>query len=406
MKVRRARRSFFLAVVLTLASCGSDDYVGDPEPTSPPGPRLAGRIIVLDAAAHRLLAVSAADGTPTVTELAPGTAVARISPDRTVLARLTLDGALALRNLVSGAEQTIDMTAGGKTIRAGADCLTWAPDGKRLAVQADGALYVTTLAGVATKIDERKTETYYESNGSVTIPRLGLPAPDPTSPHYTVSSEIGCAMWIDPHRLAFGRVITMPASVTVEAGNQPATITADTTTVARIGDTVALADSPARWEILDSCGTKLITRPLAKDEDRKRFVVDGSSMAGGADALPAAGELGRDAGASFGVAFIPGTCDILVISQTASTVFHRVQRREAATGAFRELSPVYDDDGRPPLGFPGDTIIWGPGADPAVYANTGGQYAPQLLQLHDLATGGMTAIKVDGRADTLIGWLP
>lgn len=399
-----------------LPACGSGSWDGDgvPVPTGPPGPKLQGRVVAFAEVAHTVFTVAAGGGEPTISVVTTDAVSAAISPDGHTLARVTLNGGIVLRDLDTGQERALTLADGGTRIGAGPGCLTWAPDGKRLATNARDrrTLYAVTLDGAATRVDAVKTERYYQSTGNSLVPLPGLaPQPEPTGPSFDVSSELACGRWLDSGRLVFDRVATMPSTVTVVEGKAPEPVPADMTTVATVTTRPAvLADSSKQWEILDACAGRLITRPAGR-ETHKRYLVAAAALTGkdlAAAATPAAGQLTPGAGGTFGAAFIPGSCDILMIAQAENGALHPARRRDADTGIVRELAPVFDDDRLPPLADQ-RAITWASGGDPTLYANTGGEYAGHLLQLHDLNTGARTDLRLPQngpRADQILGWLP
>ncbi|TQM10964.1 hypothetical protein [Pseudonocardia kunmingensis] len=392
-----------LVLVGALAACGSDG--GEPPVTGPPGPPLSGRLLALDGTGGTVFTISAVDGLPRTTTVVTGVEQAALSPDRTTLAWAGKDGSLTLRVLDTGEERAVAPVPGG----AGVGCLAWSPDGGRLVTFSRGArtTFVAGLDGTVVQIDEVNSAPYHRSSGGISIPVPGAPPPAAPVPSVAASSELTCPRWVDSTRLVFDRVVEMPSSISVEEGERPDPVPPDTTTVATVeGGSVRLDDSPVRWRLHDECGGRVIIGP-GRDEGNGLFAVDAAALTAGdpGAAMTAAAEL-APAGAdlAFGARFVPGSCDIVVLTEAASGELHPTERRDARTGDVHQLAPAFDT-GPPPIAAR-DTVAWAPGDDPAVYAGRPGSLG---LDLHDLGNGGVTEIRLpeDGLlVDELLGWLP
>jgi hypothetical protein len=397
------RRHSAIAITLTLALAGCTASPARPAPTAmsaPPGPTLQGRIVVFSPDDHTIRRVTGSGPDTTITADA---VVADLSPDRKTLAYVKQDTQLVLRNLASGAEQTITISADHAGLNVAPGCLHWSPDGRRLdfiAVQ-DGGLYVTTPAGVATRVDAPKHATYVQRNG-----KFIFGPPDPGAPTFAATSQLTCGQWLDTRRLVFDRVAKMPSVITVEQG-KPAEVPPDTTTVAILAP-IRLIDSPQRWVVHDRCGTRILSR-LYKDAsitEYTEYVLDTTKLGDGDLARP--GAVAPASGKLPTVednAFIADSCDVLVIdacdhSTDESCVTKRYSSR---TGVVQDLSSYDLHRGlvSPHLVAPG-TAAWNPAGTQFATVGEGSVY------LNDLGTGASTLVPGDrgGGYRQILGWLP
>lgn len=379
-----------LVVVLAIAACSpvrSGD-TGDPVPSNPPGPDLAGRILAFDHGAQpgEGRVVEVRDGTAAT--VVDGVIAADLSPDGRQLAYVRDGGALVRRDLGTGAETAIAVG-----VPASPDCLSWSPDGGRLAFlgAADGGLYVTTADGVATRVDVRKQERYVESAEGYILPQA-----EPGGAAVVLFSEITCGRWLDDRRLVFDRVVDMPATVTLDQEEPSQQVPADTTTVAVL-DPVRLVDSPERWRLEDRCGDHVMTF-VDDGTTGERYVLAPGTV--GDDVLADTGWAAPDDGKlpSERAAFIDGSCDVLLLLGDASA-WHPTSRYEVATGKTEKLAPTFDEDHNPPLLDP-DTVAFNPEGTAWAVADE------ETLFVFNLETGGSTFVSGSGLVGKVLGWLP
>jgi hypothetical protein len=381
------------AALLVLAVAACQDQTpprpGDPVPSAPAGPALTGRILVFDADERQVVQL----GGSGATTLASDVVAADLSPDGRRLAYATGRGDLRIRNVDGDGERTIAVRRGDDDVHPAPGCLSWSPDGERLAFFAlpGGDLYVTTLAGAATRVDGPKRERYTQ-----TAEGFVLPQPDPEGSTVELVSELTCGRWWDDRRLVFDRVATMPGAVTRTEDELTERVPADTTTIAILGPS-RLVDSPDRWKIYDRCGGHVLT--FVEGDDRAdRYVVDPATvsdaqLARPGAAAPAAGKLPPAR-----AAFIDGRCDVLLLTGAASE-WHPTQRWTRTTGAVQDLPPTFDKDHDPP-GLDPDTVAFNPEGTAWAASDQG------TLYLFDLATGGSTFSSRAGTVAKVLGWLP
>jgi len=380
-----------LVVVTAIVACApvrSAD-TGDPIPSNPPGPELTGRLLAFDhgseAGAGRVVEVRG--GAP-VTEVVTGVIAADLGAAGQ-LAYVRADGAIVRRDLAAGTDTVIPAT-----VPAGADCLSWSPDGTRLDYlgRADGGLYVTTVDGATTKVDVPKQQWYTESaEGYV------LPQPKPGGASVPLTGELTCGRWLDDRRLVFDRVADMPGAVTLEDDEEPTRLVpADTTTVAVL-DPLRLVDSPEPWRLEDRCGDHVMTF-VDDGTVGNRYVV--SPAAVGDEQLAQAGWAAPGDGKlpSARAAFVDGSCDVLLLLGDASA-WHPTSRYDVDTGKTTELKPTFDDDHNPPLMDP-DTVAFDPAGDAWAVADG------ETLFVFNIETGGSTIVSGAGLVSKVLGWLP
>ncbi|TDV57791.1 PD40 domain-containing protein [Actinophytocola oryzae] len=379
-----------LAVVLVIAACAPAGPVdtGDPIPSNPPGPKLTGRLLAFDQGpeAGEGRVVEVRDGaTATV---ADGVIAADLSQDGRQLAYAREDGTLVRRDLASGAEATIPVN-----VLLSNDCLSWSPDGTRLAFlgRVDNALYVTTVDGVVTRVDQPKQERYVQSAEGYILPRA-----DPAGGSVILFSVVACGRWLDDNRLVFDRVATMPGTVVVDEDEPTQQVLADTTTVAVL-DPPRLVDSPGQWRLEDRCGDRVMTF-VGGETSGDRYVVEPSAI--GDDELGDAGWPAPGGGRlpSARAAFVDGSCDVLLLSGAAGE-WHTTSRYVVDTGRTEKLRPTFDDDHNPPLLEP-DSVAFNPEGTAWAVADGG------ALFVFDLETGGSTFASGTGKVSKVLGWLP
>ena len=381
------KRNLILLSIVALAGCTSTP-VQPPAPvtsaTAPlPGPVVSGHVLVFSPGEHEVDQSGRADQS----KVTDDAVAAGMSPDGNTLAYVTQNSQLVLRDLGTKAERKVTVTVGGTPLSPG-KCVRFSPDGKRLALLSqDGGLYVTSLAGAATKIDVPKREQYTQTGGSI------LARTDPNAPVYNVFSTVTCGRWLDAGRLVFDRVAEMPSTVTVENGQQPADVPPDTTTVATVGP-VRLTDSPKQWALRDRCGAYVISSVLG-GETSTDYVVDARSLS---DVTPAAGKL-----PSLRTTFIPGSCDVLMIAP-CSTDRCATSRFTPSTGKSQDLAPLHAPDHGNVPGLDADEVAWNP--DHTRFAANSDGY----VYVYDLATGAWTFVLsagiVGGHGDEtqVLGW--
>ena len=150
------KRDLILLSIMALAGCTSTP-AQPPTPVNsatapPPGPVVSGHVLVFSPDEHEVDQSGRADQS-TITDDA---VAAGMSPDGNTLAYVTQNSRLVLHDLRTKAEKKVTVTVGGAPLSPG-KCVRFSPDGKRLALLSrDGGLYVTSLAGAATKIDVPK----------------------------------------------------------------------------------------------------------------------------------------------------------------------------------------------------------------------------------------------------------
>lgn len=379
-----------MVVVLAISACApvQSADAGDPVPSNPPKPDLAGRILAFDHGAERGegRVVEVRDGVAKA--VVEGAIAADLSPDGQQLAYVRDNGALVRRDLATGTETAIAVS-----VLASPDCLSWSPDGGRLAFlgAADGGLYVTTVDGPAKWVDLPKTERYVESAEGFVLPQA-----DPGGAAVVLVSEITCGRWLDDRRLVFDRVVDMPATVTRDEEETSQQVPADTTTVAVV-DPLQLVDSPERWRLEDRCGDYAMT--FVDDGTKgERYVVTPATV--GDDLLGDTGWTSPDDDKlpSARAAFIDGSCDVLLLLGDASP-WHPTSRYEVATGKTEKLKPTFDDDHNPPLLDP-DTVVFNPEGTAWAVADE------ETLFAFNLETGGSTFMGSAGLVGKVLGWLP
>ena len=202
-------------LLITLGVLACTLTVGCSEPPKPTGPKFKGRVLLLtgDPSTGAALAevTQAGDGYNLAT-LTAGVKEAVASPDQTRLLFATKDE-IGVRDLASGSVTSL--------VKGDSVCLTWAPDGNRFSYQQKSGsstkLYVADLEGKA---------------------KLVIDDPNGTT---------DCAQWIAEDRLVLDRFAGLMTKKGAEA------LKPNTSTVATIGETVKLKDTPRKWSIESVC---------------------------------------------------------------------------------------------------------------------------------------------------------
>jgi uncharacterized membrane protein len=144
--------------------------------------------------------------------LTAGVKEAVASPDQTRLLFATKDE-VSVRDLANGSITSL--------VKGESACLAWAPDGSQFSYQqrsgSSTKLYVADVTGKAKLVLD-------DSNGTT-----------------------DCARWISKDRLVLDRFVGLPT----KKGAEP--LKPNTSTVATIGDTVKLKDTPRKWSIETVC---------------------------------------------------------------------------------------------------------------------------------------------------------
>ena len=185
------------------------------EPPKPTGPKFKGRVLLLtgDPTQGAALAelTQAGDGYNLAT-LTTGVKEAVASPDQTRLLFATKDE-ISVRDLANGSVTSL--------VKGESACLAWAPDGNHFSYQ--------QKSGGATKLQVADLEG---------TSKLVIDDPNGTT---------DCAHWISKDRLVLDRF----AGLATKKGAE--TLKPNTSTVATIGDTVKLKDTPRKWSIETFC---------------------------------------------------------------------------------------------------------------------------------------------------------
>jgi hypothetical protein len=196
-----------VSVCLVCAACS--------EPPKPSGPKFTGRVLLLtgDPSQGAALAeLTQAGNGYNLATLTAGVKEATPSPDQTRLLFATKDE-ISVRDLASG---SITGLVKGESV-----CLAWAPDSSHFSYQQRSGnstkLYVADMTGKAKLVLD-------DSNGTT-----------------------DCARWISKERLVLDRFVGLPT----KSGAQP--LKPNTSTVATIGETVKLKDTPRKWSIEAVC---------------------------------------------------------------------------------------------------------------------------------------------------------
>jgi len=206
---RRIKLFITLGVFVCLACAACS------EPPKPTGPKFTGRVLLLtgDPSTGAALAelTQAGEGYNLAT-LTTGVKEAVASPDQTRLLYATKDE-ISLRDLGNGSVTSL--------VKGESVCLAWAPDGNHFSYQQKSGsstkLYVADADGKAKLVTE-------DPNGTT-----------------------DCAHWIAKDRLVLDRF----AGLTTKKGAEP--LKPNTSTIATIGDTVKLKDTPKKWSIESVC---------------------------------------------------------------------------------------------------------------------------------------------------------
>jgi hypothetical protein len=225
--VQRSR----LLITLGLIACWLT--AGCSEPPKPSGPKFKGRVLLLtgDPSTGAALAelTQAGDGFNLAT-LTPGVKEAAASPDQTRLIFATKDE-ISVRDLASGSITSL--------VKGESACLAWAPDGNLFSYQQRSGnstkLYVADVTGKA---------------------KLVLDDPNGTT---------DCGHWISKDRLVLDRFV----GLATKKGAEP--LKPNTSTVATIGDTVKLKDTPRKWSIESVCAKS--NEGFVRSADQGRLLI-------------------------------------------------------------------------------------------------------------------------------------
>ena len=188
---------------------------GCSEAPKPTGPKFTGRVLLLtgDPSTSAALAeLTQAGDAYNLATLTAGVKEAVASHDQARLLYATKDE-ISLRDLASGSVTSL--------VKGDSVCLAWAPDGNHFSYQQKSGnstkLYVADVTGKAKLVLD-------DANGTT-----------------------DCARWIAKDRLVLDRFV----GLTTKQGAEP--LKPNTSTVATIGDTVKLKDTPRKWAIETVC---------------------------------------------------------------------------------------------------------------------------------------------------------
>lgn len=185
------------------------------EPPKPTGPKFKGRVLLLtgDPTQGAALAelTQAGDGYNLAT-LTTGVTEAVASPDQTRLLFATKDE-ISVRDLANGSVTSL--------VKGESACLAWAPDGNHFSYQ--------QKSGSSTKLHVADLEG-----------KSKLVIDDP-------NGTTDCAHWLSKDQLVLDRFAGLATKKGVAA------LKPNTSTVATIGDTVKLKDTPRKWSIETVC---------------------------------------------------------------------------------------------------------------------------------------------------------
>lgn len=206
---------------------------GCSEPPKPTGPKFTGRVLLLTgdpSTGADLAELTQAGDSYNLTTLTAGVKEAVASPDQMRLLYATKDE-INLRDLASGAVTPL--------VKGEGACLAWAPDGNRFSYQeragSSTKLYVADLDG--------KT-------------KLVLDDPNGTT---------DCAEWIAKDRLVLDRFV----GLSTKKGGE--LLKPNTSTVATIGETVKLKDTPRKWSIESVCAKS--NNGFVRSADQGRLLI-------------------------------------------------------------------------------------------------------------------------------------
>jgi hypothetical protein len=297
---------------------------------------------------------------------------AAVSPDGRWLAYVTTTS-LVMRNLADGQRRTVASKGSNQ-------CLSWAPDSRRLVTALGGGVDLVDLSGSVTPVDRYRAAKYTNGKGA-----------------RTVNGEITCPQWLDENRFVYDRLTHFPRVLSVYEAD------ADTTTVAIVqtGHAPRLVDSAGRWTLAASCGQWLITTNgkywQQTTPPTTPYLLDSQETAdvtGKNGAQPSDRTItGLSGRRSWTAAFTPGDCRP-VISDGESVYTIDVAGRHVQP---RPLARNVDKD----VFLHGFAWSPQPHADTFATANNGGR-------IYDLRTGGTTALHVDGvpSLNAILAWLP
>ncbi len=387
-----------LATVLTLILAGCAGHGrspasplsrgASPSPSVPP-PTFTGQLLVAESDSLAL-ATQGENGKIRVTTKVPVATDAQdftVSPDRRTVA-YRQGTAIYTRPTTGGVERKVAGDAWDTT----SSCLRWAPDGRYLTYRRAEDLVVNDLAGHVTVVDKVKKQDY-------SLAGLG-------GAEVHATSQLTCGNWLDARRLAFDRVKKMPESVRVEPGAGTTTVNADTTTVAVLGGkSTRLVDSPDTWEMVGSCGTRVVTRGWADGEPLHLLdkVSDANLSAGGAMA-GAGSVVDRSTDKDSRIVFAPGSCQPLLYVPKDHTL-------RSVDPASRKV------DAQPLITFPEDLSEgFSPSAYPAAWHGGDAFFDTDVsptdhvgpLMLVDLKAHTATRLPADDtdRIYDVLAWLP
>jgi len=185
--------------------------------TKPTAPKFTGRLLLLSGDptnGANLAELTVADAGNNLATITGGVFEAVPSPDQTRLLYTTKDE-IMLRDLRNGGVKSL--------VKGDSFCLAWAPDGNHFS-------YRQRSTAGATKLFES------DLNGQS---KLVLDDPN---------GSLSCAQWIATDRLVFDRFVG-----TQQKTKPGEPIKPNTTTIATIGDTVKLHDTPRKWTIESIC---------------------------------------------------------------------------------------------------------------------------------------------------------
>ncbi len=207
----RPKKTFILPLILCawFAACS--------EPPKPAGPKFSGRVLLLtgDPANGSNLVELTPATTGAVYNLASitgGVVEAVASPDQSRLLYATKED-VSVRDLRGGNAKSL--------IKGASFCLAWSTDANHFSYkQKSGA----TTKLFSADLDGKSKLILDDPNGSM-----------------------DCAIWIAPDRLVFDRFV----GATAKKSNEQ--LKPNTTTVATIGDTIKLKDTPKKWSVEAVC---------------------------------------------------------------------------------------------------------------------------------------------------------
>ena len=353
------------------------------------GPQFTGRLIVETLDGELDQVTFGADGTAVDKQIvaAPGTRVsgssalvvaAAVSPDGTTLAYGAGKG-LVLRNLKTGADTTL--TPPDST---NVSCVSWAPDGRHLAVGTADALYLSDRAGHMTSLYTVTSQAYAAG-----------PIGSQGAPGYVYSS-FTCGTWLNPTDLVFQQSGPFPSSISYDSSG---TLAADTTTVAtlRTGAAPITHNEPTQWSVLASCGSLALI-----DSGINLYLVPGlSGEVTAAQATPSHARIAD--GTTSTALFRPGTCQPIVIEPPTTGTGNLDEVAEINPQTDRPGKswqiPYVDITGSPSPGQ--DDFLWGPqNSDTLAYI---GIMRLALVNLDSGATMDLSSA-LWTNAKLLVGW--